>query len=91
MAADRSGRQLLGVAEGTPLLLIERVAYTYGDRPVELRRSLYDTDARTTTAIRSSDLDRAIGTSRRSGCSQFVQNNAPASGPDSPVQSLETS
>ncbi|HXF45851.1 MAG TPA: GntR family transcriptional regulator [Burkholderiaceae bacterium] len=29
---------LLGVAPGTPLLLVERVSYTYGERPVELRR-----------------------------------------------------
>lgn len=29
---------LLAVAPGTPLLLVERVSYTYGERPVELRR-----------------------------------------------------
>ena len=33
--------QLLGVAEGTPLLSAERVSFTYGDKPVELRRGLY--------------------------------------------------
>lgn len=33
----------LGVPEGSPLLLVERVAYTYGDRPVEWRRGLYET------------------------------------------------
>jgi GntR family transcriptional regulator len=32
---------LLDVASGTPLLAAERVSYTYGDRPVELRRGLY--------------------------------------------------
>ncbi|MCX8004994.1 MAG: GntR family transcriptional regulator [Burkholderiaceae bacterium] len=29
---------LLGVAPGTPLLLVDRVSFTYGDRPVEVRR-----------------------------------------------------
>lgn len=29
---------LLNVAPGTPLLVVERVSYTYGERPVELRR-----------------------------------------------------
>jgi GntR family transcriptional regulator len=29
------------VAEGTPLLCAERVSFTYGDKPVELRRGLY--------------------------------------------------
>jgi len=32
---------LLGVAPGTPLLSAERVSFTYGDKPVELRRGLY--------------------------------------------------
>ena len=32
------------MAPGTPLLSVERVAYTYGDKPVELRRGLYRTD-----------------------------------------------
>jgi len=34
---------LLKVQPGTPLLSVERVAFTYGDRPVELRRALYAT------------------------------------------------
>ncbi len=34
----------LGVATGTPLLSVERVAYTYNDVPMELRRGLYRTD-----------------------------------------------
>lgn len=41
VAADRANAALLGVAEGTPLLSVERVSYTYGDRPVEWRRGLY--------------------------------------------------
>jgi GntR family transcriptional regulator len=32
---------LLKVAAGTPLLSAERVSFTYGDKPVELRRGLY--------------------------------------------------
>lgn len=43
VAADRSSAELLGVAEGSPLLSVERVTYTYGDRPVEWRRGLYCT------------------------------------------------
>lgn len=33
----------LGVEEGSPLLRIERVAYTFGDKPVEWRRTLCNT------------------------------------------------
>jgi GntR family transcriptional regulator len=35
---------LLAVAPGVPLLSVERVSYTYGDKPVEVRRGLYLTD-----------------------------------------------
>ena len=35
---------LLQVAGGTPLLSVERIAYTYNDAPMELRRGLYRTD-----------------------------------------------
>lgn len=35
---------LLHVAGGTPLLSVERIAYTYNDAPMELRRGLYRTD-----------------------------------------------
>jgi len=35
-APDVAG--LLSVAEGSPLLLVERVSYTYRDQPVEVRR-----------------------------------------------------
>jgi len=41
--ADVEAAQLLGVRKGAPLLEINRVAYTYHDAPVELRRSLVDT------------------------------------------------
>lgn len=43
VAAERATAELLGVAENTPLLSVERLAYTYGDRPVEWRRGLYST------------------------------------------------
>ena len=36
---------LLGLAATTPLLSVERLSFTYGDRPVELRRGLYHTTA----------------------------------------------
>ena len=44
VAADEPAAQLLAVARGTPLLSVERVAYTYNDVPMELRRGLYRTD-----------------------------------------------
>ncbi len=43
VAADRGASEALKVAEGTPLLSVERVTYTYGDKPVEWRRGLYST------------------------------------------------
>lgn len=43
VAADPVNARLLEVAEGSPLLSVERVSYTYGDRPVEWRRGLYST------------------------------------------------
>ncbi len=43
VSADEIAVELLKVQAGTPLLSVERVAYTYGDRPVELRRALYIT------------------------------------------------
>jgi GntR family transcriptional regulator len=42
--ADEAVAELLGVAPGAPLLSVERVSYTYGDRPVEVRRALYLTE-----------------------------------------------
>jgi GntR family transcriptional regulator len=43
VAADRTSAELLGVTEGSPLLSVERVSFTYGDKPVEWRRGLYST------------------------------------------------
>lgn len=45
IAATAGAAELLGLPDGAPLLSVERVAYTYGDRPVELRRGLYHTQA----------------------------------------------
>ena len=44
IAADAQQAALLQVAPGTPLLSVERVAYTYNDIPMELRRGVYRTD-----------------------------------------------
>ena len=44
IAADGVAATHLKVATGTPLLCVDRVAYTYGDRPVEFRRGLCRTD-----------------------------------------------
>jgi len=41
---DNTQCGLLQVATGTPLMSVERVAYTYNDTPIELRRGLYRTD-----------------------------------------------
>ncbi|GAC1408720.1 MAG: GntR family transcriptional regulator [Burkholderiaceae bacterium] len=41
VAADADAAALLNVAPATPLLRVERISYSYGDRPVEVRRSLY--------------------------------------------------
>ena len=43
VSADRLSAELLQVAEGSPLLQVERVAYTYGNKPVEWRRGVYST------------------------------------------------
>lgn len=43
VAADERSAVLLGVVVGEPLLLVERTAYTYGNKPVEWRRGLYCT------------------------------------------------
>lgn len=42
--ATAEAATLLGVALGHPLLNVERIAYTYNDVPMELRRGLYLTD-----------------------------------------------
>jgi GntR family transcriptional regulator len=41
---DASQAALLKIPKNTPLLSVERVAYTYNDVPMELRRGLYLTD-----------------------------------------------
>ena len=41
---DESQAESLGIPTGTPLLSVERIAYTYNDVPMELRRGLYRTD-----------------------------------------------
>jgi GntR family transcriptional regulator len=43
VAASTDDAALLDVAPGAPLLSVERLSFTYGDRPVELRRGLYHT------------------------------------------------
>jgi GntR family transcriptional regulator len=44
VSADAQSGALLKVPAGTPLLSVERLAYTYNDAPMELRRGLYRTD-----------------------------------------------
>jgi GntR family transcriptional regulator len=43
--AEAPAAALLAVPPGAPLLSVERRSFTYGERPVELRRGLYRTDA----------------------------------------------
>ncbi len=43
VGADAQSAPLLAVAVGAPLLSVERLAMTYDDKPVELRRGLYST------------------------------------------------
>jgi GntR family transcriptional regulator len=45
VAADAQAAELLAVAPGAPLLSVERLSLSYGDKPVELRRGLYNTAA----------------------------------------------
>jgi GntR family transcriptional regulator len=44
VGADELSAQHLGVAVNTPLLAVERVSFTYGERPVEVRKAVYLTD-----------------------------------------------
>ncbi|HSH90234.1 MAG TPA: GntR family transcriptional regulator [Ramlibacter sp.] len=44
VAADPQQALLLKVEQGSPLLMVERVAFTYNDVPMELRRGFYRTD-----------------------------------------------
>jgi GntR family transcriptional regulator len=46
VSADADMAELLNVKLGHPLLSVERLAYTYNDVPMELRRGLYRTDSR---------------------------------------------
>jgi GntR family transcriptional regulator len=46
VAADAQQAQLLRVPTGSPLLSVERIAFTYNGVPMELRRGLYRTDNR---------------------------------------------
>jgi len=43
VAADDEVAGVLGVDAGSPLLSVERLSFTYGDKPVELRRGFYNT------------------------------------------------
>lgn len=45
VGADTATAALLKVPQGGPLLSVERIAYTYNDVPMELRRGLYRTDS----------------------------------------------
>lgn len=44
VSADETVGNLLNIPLQTALLSVERVSYTYGDKPVELRRGLYVTE-----------------------------------------------
>ena len=44
VAADAFTAGHLAIVPGTPLLCVDRIAYTYGDKPVEWRRGLCLTD-----------------------------------------------
>ena len=43
MAADELLAKHLHLAEGAPILSVERLAFTYGNKPVEIRHARYDT------------------------------------------------
>ena len=45
IAAAPDDAALLALPAGAPLLLVERLSFTYGDRAVEMRRGLYQTAA----------------------------------------------
>ena len=45
VAADAAAAAALGVPPGSPLLAVDRVAFTFGGRPVEFRRGLCTTTA----------------------------------------------
>jgi GntR family transcriptional regulator len=39
--ADDISAQALGIEKNTPLLAVERVSFTYGEKPVEVRKAVY--------------------------------------------------
>lgn len=41
VAADADAAEIFGIPRGQPLLLVDRLTFTYGERPVEVRRGLY--------------------------------------------------
>lgn len=43
VSADETLAKHLHIAQGSPLLSVERVAFTYGNKPVEIRHARYDT------------------------------------------------
>jgi GntR family transcriptional regulator len=43
VAATEDAAKLLEIPVNTPLLNVERVSFTYDDKPVEVRRALYST------------------------------------------------
>jgi GntR family transcriptional regulator len=45
VASDSISASRLKTAIGTPLLLVERVSYSYGNKPVEMRIARYDTSS----------------------------------------------
>jgi GntR family transcriptional regulator len=45
LAADEALAKHLQLTIGAPLLSVERVAFTYGSKPVEIRHARYDTSA----------------------------------------------
>jgi GntR family transcriptional regulator len=45
VGAEGEAAQALNLAQGSPLLRIERIAFTYGDRPLEWRLGLCLTDS----------------------------------------------
>jgi len=45
VCADQAVADILQIDPGTPLLKVERVSFTYGDKAVELRRGLYLTQS----------------------------------------------
>jgi GntR family transcriptional regulator len=44
VSADQDMSALLGIPKDTPMLKVDRISYTYADRPVELRTGHYVTD-----------------------------------------------